>query len=454
MDGDAPGADWRDLFYLDAFLQLSLSDRQIERRELVWIKRFLANRGHRRLFGRLQALVDCGHCDREQFEKLTTRAAAELSESEKRQFVHDMAQLLQSKGPLRAPEYESIVKLAEKVGVSDTDADAIIHSVYNVNNTFIAIIGLLALGAILYFTQAVFVPLVIAIFITMIINKVEGLLTATLSLQRVRWLTKLGAMVLILAAFFGLAMAAVVSGADIANRFPFYASRLTTTLQGSSAAQELLSWLRDRGVLDQLQNLSLGSMVSGFLGSLVSLLGNFVLVMIFTGFLVFSTSSFTGVLQEMNDKVGAYVSLKTLVCLLTGLVTLVVCWLFGVDFALFWALLAFLLNFIPSVGSIAATLPPILLAVVQLESWTAIGFFAVLLILPQTLLGQVIEPKLMGARLAIKPLAILLGLVFWGLLWGIPGMFLATPLMVLLKILASSFSFSRSFERLLSSEPT
>jgi AI-2 transport protein TqsA len=453
--GPAPddGTDWRDLFFLNAFLLLSLSDRQIERRERVWIKRFLWSRGKPQLDARIEAMIARRLGDRERFEELTRRAAAELSKGEKRRFVRDLAQLVQSKGAISAQEYESILDLAEKIGVADTDADAMIRSVYDINKTFIAIMGLLAVGVILYFTRSVVVPLVIAIFITMIVDKVERPLASALHLRRGRWLTKLGAMVLILAACFGLAMAAVVSGAEIANRIPFYEARLTSAVHGSSVAQTVFLWLREHGVIDQVQNLSLGSVVTGFLGSLVSLLGNFVLVVIFTGFLVFSSSSFTGVLEEMNDNVGAYISIKTLVCLLTGLVTLVVCALFGVDFALFWALLAFLLNFVPSVGSIIATLPPIALAVVQLDSWTATGFFIVLLVLPQTLLGQVIEPKLMGNRLAIKPLAILLGLIFWGLLWGIPGMFLATPLMVLLKILSSYFNFSRGFERLLSAEP-
>ena len=69
-------------------------------------------------------------------------------------------------------------------------------------------------------------------------------------------------------------------------------------------------------------------------------------------------------------------------------------------------------------------------------------------------MGQVLEPKLMGARLALKPIAILLGLIFWGLIWGIPGMFLSTPLMVVLRMLSAHFNVSRGFERLLATETT
>jgi len=269
-----------------------------------------------------------------------------------------------------------------------------------------------------------------------------------------RWFARFAAMALILGLMFGLVMAAIVSVTDIVSRYPEYESRFGIAIQESQFAQSVLSWLGERGLLDQLQQLPVGEIVGGFLSSLVSLLGNFVLVVIFTGFMVFSSSVFTGSLAEMSRKVGAYISVKTFICLLTGLAVYVLCLAFGIDFALFWALLAFLLSYIPVVGSIVATVPPILLAVVQLESWPAIVAFTLSMILANVLLGQVVEPKLMGARLALKPVAILLGLVFWGLLWGIPGMFLATPLMVLLRIFASYFNFSRSFERLLSTDTT
>jgi AI-2 transport protein TqsA len=224
-------------------------------------------------------------------------------------------------------------------------------------------------------------------------------------------------------------------------------------LADSELAQSAMVWMQENGVTQQLSQLPIGATVSGFLRSLVSLLGNFLLVVVFTGFLVFGSSAYTGVLQEMNEKISAYITVKTLVSLLTGLLAYLLCRVFGIDFALFWAILAFLLNYIPSVGSIIATLPPILLSMVQLE-WTGVAAFSGLFVLIQLLLGQVVEPKLMGTRLALKPVAILLGLIFWGFLWGIPGMFLATPLMALLRILSSYFNFSRGVERLLAAGPT
>jgi predicted PurR-regulated permease PerM len=449
-----PAVNWRDLFYLYAFLDVSLSPHGIERRERVWIRRFLTHRGKRCLFARMDEVIQAGRPDEAELQRLFERAARELSAGDKRRFIYNLAQLFESKGKLSAPDYEKVLEVAGRIGVSDMDADLMIRSVYSLNNTFVAIIGVLALGAILYFTRSVIIPLVVAILMTMIINKVEGLITSAFPERRLRWATKLGATVVILAVFFGLATAAVVSATDIVNRLPDYQVKFTQAMQDSPGIQSAIGWLRAKGLWGQLQQLPIGAMLTSVLGSLVALTGNIVLVVIFTGFMVFSSTRFTGLLQEMNETIGAYIAVKTLMCLLTGVLFVSMCWIFGIDFALFWGLLAFLLNYIPTVGSIIATLPLILLAAIQLESWTSIALFAVILLVVQQFIGQILEPKLMGMRLSLKPVAILLGLIFWGLLWGVPGMFLATPLTVLIRIISSYFNVTRGFERLLASETT
>jgi AI-2 transport protein TqsA len=444
-----PEPDWRDLFYVHAFLSLAISDSHVERRELVWVKRFVEHTRDQTLRRRLDELLATGRSDLAVLERLGIRAAAELTTGEKRRFVYNLAQLCKSKGEINDIEYESILALAARVGVADTEADAIIHSVYSVNDSFMAIMGLLALGVILYAMRVVFVPLVVAIFLTMIVSRVERLVARLLPSRRLGWLHKLAALVVIIAALGGVVMAAVTSGRDIGERWPHYETKMKTALEGSEAARRTLTWLAEHEAVEQLKQLPIGRTVGQFVGSVLNLLANALLIVIFTGFLVFSSGSFTGILQEMNDKISAYISIKTLMSLLSGVGVYVLCLFFGVDFALFWATIGFLLNFIPSVGSIVASAPPILLAMVQLDTWAGVALFATVLFVMQLALGQVLEPKLMGQRLAVKPLAILLGLIFWGFLWGIPGMFLAAPLMALLRILASYFNFSRSFERLL-----
>ena len=288
----------------------------------------------------------------------------------------------------------------------------------------------------------------------MIIYRVEGFITQKFAIRRLRWLTRLGSTLLILAAGFALVLAAVASGTDIAQRFGFYQEKLTTVLHNASLLQNALSWLRAHGVGDLMSHVPVADILTGLAQTAAAMLGNFVLICIFTGFMVFSDANFTGILEEINEKIGGYILIKTLMSLLTGVLVAVECWIFGIDFAIFWGLLALLLNYSPTVGSIVATAPLILLAIVQLDSWGLIALFALNLIVLLQLMGQVLEPKLMGARLALKPLAILLGLIFWGRIWGIPGMFLSTPLMVVLRMLSAHFNVSRGFERLLATETT
>jgi AI-2 transport protein TqsA len=445
--------DWWGLFHLHAFVSLTEADRHIEHREKVWIKRFLIHQNRAELCDKLETLLSSEPQVGER-QRLLAIARERMATPEKRRFVYNLAQLCKSTGSMSGAEYSAIVDLASGLGIADTDADAIINSVFSVNDGFMAIIGLLCLGFMLYATESVIVPLVIALFITMIINKVEGLVAKALRLRgSLRWINKLAAMVVIIGILFGLVMAAVSSGKEIAGRIDFYKARVVNGMDGLHkwADKQGLPW-PETNISQQLDKLPIGKTLSGFFSSLLGFLGNFFLVVVFVGFLVFSKADYKGIMQEMNEKISGYISIKAMISLATGVGIGLLCWGFGVDFGLFWATLGFLLNFIPSVGSIAATIPPVLLAFVQLDSSAAALGFAICMVALQFVLGNVIEPKLMGDKLSVKPVAIMLGLIFWGFLWGIPGMFLAAPLMALIRILASYFNFSRSFERLLAAD--
>lgn len=442
--------NWWGLFHIHSFIALTKADRCLERREQVWIRRFLKHQNLNHLSEEFESLLNSG-LDDKRFKELQQKAACELSTPDKRRLIYNLAQLCKSKGSINSEEYGIIIDSALRLGIEDTEADEIINSVFSINDTFTAIIGLLALGFILFTTQSVIVPLVIAIFITMIINKVEHLVAKGLKLKRFRWLNKVAAMVVILGVILGFVMAAISSGKDIASRVPYYQAKIATAFENvnSYAASHGFSLPKEAELSKAVKKLPIGQTLSGFFSSLMVLVGNFFLVVVFTGFLVFSGVEYRGIMAEMNDKISAYISIKSMISLITGIAVWILCVAFGVDFALFWAILAVLLNYIPSVGAIIATAPPILIAFVQLESVALAVSFSVAMVAMQMVLGQVVEPKLMGDKLAVKPIAILLGLIFWGFLWGLPGMFLAAPLMALLRILASYFNFSRSFERLL-----
>ena len=149
-----------------------------------------------------------------------------------------------------------------------------------------------------------------------------------------------------------------------------------------------------------------------------------------------STESFEKAGQFLKN-LGRYLGIKTIVSMVTGLVAGIMTWLIGLDFPLLWGMLAFLLNYIPTIGSIIAAVPAVLLALIQLgpaeAATTAMGFVGINLVF-----GNIVEPRLMGFGVGISPLIIFVGLVFWGWVFGPVGMLLSVPLTMTLKLALES----------------
>ena len=137
---------------------------------------------------------------------------------------------------------------------------------------------------------------------------------------------------------------------------------------------------------------------------------------------------------EIKNAIVSYMKVKFFTSFSTGLFFGVISYALGIDFALFWGFLAFLLNFIPTVGSIAATIPPTLLGLIQIDSSGSFLFFVLLLIATQFIWGNVIEPLVMGSSVALNTVTVILGLVIWGYIWGVAGMLLSVPLIVLARV--------------------
>jgi len=153
--------------------------------------------------------------------------------------------------------------------------------------------------------------------------------------------------------------------------------------------------------------------------------------------------------EKIQDSILSYIKVKTLVSLGTGFGFWLVCTLFGIDFAIFWGFLAFLLNYIPTFGSIVATAPPALLGLIQLSGFPIWVVFIICLIIIQFVVGNVIEPKVMGSTLSLNTVIIILGLVFWGYIWGAVGMILSVPLMVLIKVILAQIPDAQFVVRLM-----
>jgi len=153
---------------------------------------------------------------------------------------------------------------------------------------------------------------------------------------------------------------------------------------------------------------------------------------------------------KMRADIRTYVAIKVLTSAATGIMSFLVLHFVGVDFASFWAVLIFLLNFIPTIGSIIATAFPSVLTLVQFDTLGPFIITVSILSTIQFCIGSLIEPKLMGNRLNLSPIVILLSLGLWGSIWGIPGMFLCVPITVIIMIVCSYFPGSRPIAVLLS----
>ncbi|SMF60209.1 Predicted PurR-regulated permease PerM [Alteromonadaceae bacterium Bs31] len=155
-------------------------------------------------------------------------------------------------------------------------------------------------------------------------------------------------------------------------------------------------------------------------------------------------------INQFTSGVNRYMAIKALMSLLTGSIILVYLWILGVDYFVLWGMLAFLLNFVPTLGSIIAAVPAVLLALVQLgigdAALVAVGFLAV-----NFGVGNVIEPRVMGRGLDLSTLVVFLSLVFWGWVLGPVGMLLSIPLTMTVKIALESFDETRWIGVLLSS---
>jgi len=205
-----------------------------------------------------------------------------------------------------------------------------------------------------------------------------------------------------------------------------------------------------------LANLDLGSLLSWVGGSVGSVLSDFVLIVIYVAFLLAEqrqlptkisrlqpdeteAMQLKNVMMDVSRQVQRYMWLKTLISAMTGFVSyLILVWV-GVDFAAVWGLLVFFLNFIPNIGSVFAVAFPALLTLVQFDSLRPFVLVTLGLGATQAVIGNVIEPAVMGRSLNLSSFMILFSLAFWGSIWGIPGMFLSVPLMVVTAIVCSHF---------------
>ena len=172
-----------------------------------------------------------------------------------------------------------------------------------------------------------------------------------------------------------------------------------------------------------------------------------------SAFSIEKSSKIHNIMTRIAKDTTHYISIKFLISFLTGILVLFSCVVVGIDFPLVWAFLAFILNFVPTFGSIISSVITIIFAFLQCyPSPLPVLFLAIFLLMMNVILGNVVEPKISGENLGVSPFVILVSLSLWGWLWGFLGLILAVPLMVIVKIICENISYLHPIGILLGSE--
>lgn len=312
----------------------------------------------------------------------------------------------------------------------------------------------------------VVIPLALAVLIWQLINAISERVRKIRVMGQTapRW-ARLVIAVAVMLVVLGMVVELIVTNAGaVAAAAPAYQANL----------QLMLAAILQRFGLEATPTFSeltgqvdLPGLIRGVSATLTTLVGNVGLVLLYVVFLLFEQESFDRkidalfpdrarndrlrtVLGHIERRIETYLWIKTLISATTGFLSWLVLRTVGVDYPEFWGLIVFMLNFIPTIGSIFAVLLPVLLTLVQFASPAPVLAVLILLTLVQFSLGNVIEPRLMGSSLNLSPLVILLSLAVWGSLWGIAGMVLSVPLTVMVMIVLAHFETTRPVAVILS----
>jgi AI-2 transport protein TqsA len=215
-----------------------------------------------------------------------------------------------------------------------------------------------------------------------------------------------------------------------------------------------------------IQDSSVQNWITSLFTSIATIFGDFVLILIYVIFILselgslkrrvlraFSEERARSIAKTMGDiflDVRRYIVGKTVINLLHAILIGIILWLFDVDFYIVWAFLSFLMHYIPTIGSMIATILPFMTALVQFDSFATAIVILIILIVLANVVGNIIEPQILGDKLDLSPILLLLSLIMWGYVWGVMGMILSIPIMSMIKIVLMNFESTRPVAILMS----
>lgn len=334
-----------------------------------------------------------------------------------------------------------------------------------ISRTALVILAVIACGAVLYLLHGIFTPLALAVFLAVMIDGFARIIIKYAPALSPRVATPLAIVLSIL--LFGVAAFVIAENATaFANQLAAYMPRLNALIAqvagiaGVEAPPTITQLFRQ---LDPTR----------YLGEVAKGLQNFasdaIFVLIYLGFILASRRGFerkivglfpdreerqkaVGAFLRIRDGVEQYLWVQTVTGLMIAGGSWIVMAVLGLDNALFWAFLIFIASYIPIIGGFIGIAAPPVFALVQFESyWPAVILLTVLQTI-QFIVGNVIQPRMQGRSLNMDPVVVLLSLGLWGAVWGVPGMFLSTPLTVMAMVILAQFDGTRWIAVLLSAD--
>lgn len=323
---------------------------------------------------------------------------------------------------------------------------------------------LFLLGVFLKLTSSFMIPLVIAgilyfLFAPMV-DRMER--------KKVpRWV----GMVLVALIVVGLAMLLgllTYSSLDmLAKGIPKYQTKFNSAKDFFLNLGEKHHWLKLEEIAKKLDIGAISALALRTMGSFMKFLSSLTLMLLFFFFMLVGkgnlerkidrlysgqrAAQFKELYREIIEKIYKYLWTKTLISIITGVNVWIILSIFGIDFAFVWGFLTFIFNYIPTIGSIIITIPPLILAALKFGKLFPFLALLSLLLLNQTIMGNIVEPRWMGKTLNLSPLLILISLIFWGWLWGIVGMIISVPILSIIKIILESFPRTEALAKLMES---
>lgn len=326
----------------------------------------------------------------------------------------------------------------------------------------------IAVFYVLVVGQAFLVPLAVAIMVWYVINALSGVFAKVLpSITEKNWITTLASLVSI-GLFITFAVDMVQNNiADVTAAAPEYKRNFDQLVTKLTQQTNLAAYVPN--ISSIMDGIEVAPIISNLAGTFIGMISNISLVLIYVLFLMLEQGTFIkkisaifpneerresvlSILSHTQSDIQTYLGIKTMTSTITGVVSYFILLAVGVDFAGFWAFTIFLLNFIPTVGSIIATLFPAILALVQFDTLFQFVLILITVGAVQFAVGSVLEPKLMGNSLNVSPFVVMISLTLWGSIWGIAGMFLSVPITVIMLIVFAHFERTRYLAILLSGD--